>query len=137
MSEVLGVKGLAEFNRSLKRLDSELPKGLRIALNDCSDFLIQKTVPLIPKKTGRAAGSLKARSSRTAVRIGVGGSKAPWYPWLDFGGEGKRKGRPSRREFIKEGRYLYPTLRTNRDHFSQILQGSLEKTARAAGLEVD
>lgn len=137
MSEVLAVKGLAEFNRSLKRLDAELPKGLRIALNECSDFLIKKTTPKIPRRTGRAAGSLKARSTRTAVRISVGGARAPYYPWLDFGGKGKQPGRPTERPFIKEGRYLYPTLRTNRDEFSRILQEALDKTGQAAGLEVD
>lgn len=130
------VKGLKEFNRSLKSLDADLPKATRIALNGCSDFLIAKTLPLIPRRTGRAAKSLKAKSTRTSVRIGVGGKQAPYYPWLDFGGA-VGKGRSVRRPFHTEGRYLYPTLRRNRDEFTKIMQGAILDVARGAGLDVD
>jgi hypothetical protein len=129
------VKGLKEFNRSLKSLDSDLPKATRIALNGCSDFLIAKTRPQIPRRSGRAANSLKAKSTRTSVRIGVGGRTAPYYPWLDFGGRVGR-GRSVARPFYSEGRYLYPTLRRNRDEFTKIMQGAILEVARGAGLEV-
>lgn len=130
------VEGLAEFNRGLRKLNSDLPKGLRIALNGCSDFLIAKTVPLIPRRSGAAARSLKARSTRTSVRIAVGGKRAPYYPWLDFGGKtGRRKS--VERKFYKEGRYLYPTLRKNRDEFTKIMESALIGVARGAGLDVD
>jgi hypothetical protein len=129
------VTGLKEFNRSLKSLDSDLPKATRIALNGCADFLIAQTRPQIPRRTGRAANSLKARSTRTSVRIGVGGRQAPYYPWLDFGG---RVGRAKsvHRPFYTEGRYLYPTLRKNRDEFTKIMEGAILEVARSAGLEV-
>lgn len=132
---VLEVAGLKEFQKGLRRLDADLPKALRVALNGCSDFLIAKTVPLIPKRSGAAARSLKARSTRTAVRIAVGGKSAPYYPWLDFGGQVGRAGSVPR-PFYKEGRYLYPTLRKNRDEFTKIMQGSLVTIAHDAGLDV-
>jgi hypothetical protein len=132
----VGVEGLAAFTRGLKKLDSDLPKGLRIALNGCAEFLIAKTQPTIPRRTGAAANSLKARSTQKAVRIGVGGRKAPYYPWLDFGGKtgiNKSVDRP----FFKEGRYLYPTLRKHRNDFTDIMQGAILGIARGAGLDVD
>jgi hypothetical protein len=132
----IAVDGLKEFNRGLRRLDAELPKGLRIALNGCSDFLIQKTKGLIPKRTGAAANSLKAKSTRTSVRIGVGGKRAPYYPWLDFGGK-TGIGGSVKRPFYKEGRYLYPTLRHNRDEFTKIMEKAVVGVARGAGLDVD
>lgn len=132
---VLEVTGLKEFQKGLRRLDSDLPKALRIALNGCSDFLIAKTVPQIPRRSGAAARSLKARSTRTAVRIAVGGRSAPYYPWLDFGG---KVGRANSivRPFYSEGRYLYPTLRKNRDEFTKIMQGALGTIAHDAGLDL-
>jgi hypothetical protein len=130
------VDGLKQFNRALRKLDADLPKGLRLALNGCSDFLIAKTVPQIPKRSGAAARSLKARSTRTSVRIGVGGRAAPYYPWLDFGGKTGRH-KSVVRPFFTEGRYLYPTLRRNRSEFAKILEGALVDVARGAGLDVD
>jgi hypothetical protein len=129
------VRGLAEFSRSLRKVDSEAAKGLRVASNEAADFLINATRPKMPSRTGAARKSLKARSTRTAVRVSMGGPRAPYVPWLDFGGHVGR-GNSVRRPFIKEGRYLYPTFHANRDQFQQILQESLVRAAESAGLEV-
>lgn len=133
----IGIEGLAEFNRGLRQLDKDAPKGLRLAGNEAADLLITETRPLIPKVSGRAAASLKARSTRTSARVGVGGKKAAYYPWLDFGGQGRIPGRPAPREFIKEGRYLYPTLRKVRPQIEAKLGQALVAVARGAGLVVD
>lgn len=137
MEPKIGIKGLAEFNRGLRKLDSDAPKQLRIALNSGADLLIDKTRPKIPSKTGAARASLKARSTRTSVRVAVGGRKAPYVPWLDYGGEGRIKGRPAPRPFIKAGRYLYPTLAQIRPQVIATLDDSIRTVARNAGLEVD
>lgn len=136
MNGKVEVKGLAEFSRALKKLDADAPKGVRLALNESADFLISATKPKIPSRTGAARASLKAKSTRTLVRISAGGRRAPYYPWLDFGGRTGRR-RSVSREFIKEGRYLYPTLRVERQRFQDILQDSLVKVAEGAGMEVD
>lgn len=137
MEPKIGIKGLAEFNRGLRKLDSDAPKQLRVALNSGADLLIDKTRPKIPSRTGNARASLKARSTRTSVRVGVGGKKAPYVPWLDYGGEGRIRGRPAPREFIKAGRYLYPTLGQVRPQIIATLDDSIRAVARNAGLEVD
>lgn len=136
MDQKISIKGLAEFNRGLRKLDSEAPKQLRVALNSGADLLIQKTRPLIPARSGAARGSLVARSTRTSVRIAVGGRKAPYYPWLDFGGKtGRRKSVD--RPFYHAGRYLYPTLAKIQGDITKILDDSIRTVARNAGLEVD
>ena len=137
MNEKVKITGLAEFNRSLRKLDKEAPKGLRIALNGAADLLIDKTRPKIPRRSGKAAASLKAKSTRTSARVSIGGKKAAYMPWLDFGGEGKRSGRPSARPFIKSGRYLYPTLGKVRPDIEALLGDSLVAVARNSGLDVD
>lgn len=132
----IGIEGLNEFQRALKKLDSDLPKLVRIANNSAADLLIKKTQPLIPSRSGKARASLKARSTRVSARIQVGGAKAPYYPWLDFGGTTGRA-KSVVRPFFKEGRYLYPTLRKNRDEIAQMQHDSMADIARQAGLDVD
>lgn len=136
MEPKVSIKGLAEFSRGLKKLDSEAPKQLRIGLNAAADLLIDKTRPQIPVKTGAARASLKARSTRTSARIAVGGKKASYYPWLDFGGKTGRKGSVVR-PFYKAGRYLYPTLGKVRPLILAELDQQIRTVARNAGLAVD
>lgn len=136
MIEKVGVEGLSKFSRSLKQVSSDAPKALRIALNGASDYLISEARPLIPSRTGRARASLKASSTRTAVRVSEGGPKAPYMPWLDYGGRtGPR--RSVERPFIKEGRYLYPTLHKSREQFTDLLTSAIVGVATGAGLDVD
>lgn len=137
MDAKVAVEGLAEFSRGLRKLDAEAPKQLRLTFNAAADLLISKTRPKIPARSGRARNSLKARSTRTSARVAVGGTKARHYPWLDFGGQGRIKGRPAPREFIREGRYLYPTLRQIKPQIAELLDDGLRQVARDAGLEVD
>lgn len=139
MSEVaIRIDGLAKFSRNLKKLDSDLPKALRIALNEAADLVVGDARKLVPTRSGRAASSIRAASTRTAVRVALGGNRAPYAPWLEFGGRvGPR--RSVRREFIKEGRYLYPTYFGHRDsgRIQEVLETALLRVAGQAGVEVD
>lgn len=136
MIEKVGVEGLSKFSRSLKQVSSEAPKALRIALNGASDYLITEARPLIPSRTGAARASLKASSTRTAVRVSEGGPKAPYMPWLDYGGR-TGPNRSVERPFRKEGRYLYPTLHKSREHFTDLLASAIVGVAEHAGLDVN
>lgn len=131
------VGGLAQLNRGLKAIDSNAPKELRIALNSSAALLVDETRPTIPSDTGAARRSLVARSTRTSARVAVGGKKAPYFPWLDFGGEGRVKGRPAHRPFLKEGRYVYPTLRKVTPKIRSSLHESISAVIRNAGMVED
>lgn len=131
------VGGLAQLSRALKAIDNDAPKQLRLGLNDAANLLVDRTRPKIPTVTGAARRSLVARSTRTSARVGVGGKKARYYPWLDFGGQGRVAGRPAHRPFIKEGRYVYPTLRQIRPAIEQVLQQAITTVIRNAGLQED
>jgi hypothetical protein len=129
------ITGLREFQRALKEMDAGLPKLIRVALNEASGLVISYARPRIPKKSGKAAGSLKVRSSQRQARIAAGGTRAPWYPWLDYGGA-VGIGGSVKREFRKEGRYIYPGLRENQDEITAAMEKALTELARTAGLEV-
>jgi len=133
----IGVQGLAKLNKGLRAIDKEAPKELRLALNSAAGLLVDHARPKIPSLTGAARRSLVARSTRTTARVAVGGKKAAYLPWLDFGGQGRRPGRPAARPFLREGRYIYPTLREIRPRIEAQLQESLDAVIRNAGLDAD
>lgn len=130
------VTGLREFQANLRKMDSDLPKMLRVALNEASQLVIDYAQPRMPHKSGRAAASLKARSSQREARVALGGRRAPYAPWLDFGGQGKRKGRPPARPFMREGRYVYRGLAVKRAEVIDLMSSALADVARGAGLDV-
>jgi hypothetical protein len=137
MEARIAVGGLAQLNRGLRALDNDAPKALRVALNEAAQLLVDRARPEVPSVSGAARRSMVARSTRTSARVAVGGKRAPYFPWLDFGGEGRVKGRPAARPFIREGRYIYPTLGRIRPEIEAQLQESISAVIRGAGLTED
>ncbi|MEU7817058.1 hypothetical protein [Pseudonocardia sp. NPDC049154] len=133
------VEGLREFNRNLRRMDKDLPKGLRLAGNEAAKIVVDEAkprVPIGPGRGGHAASSIKAASTRTAARVSAGGKRFPYYPWLDFGGRvGPNKS--VRRPFLKKGRYIWAAFDDRRDDVEQVLNTELVNVARSAGIGVD
>jgi hypothetical protein len=129
------VTGLRELQRALKEADAGLPKLIRVALNQASELVINYAKPHVPKRTGKAAASLKVRSTAKLARIAAGGRAAPYYPWLDFGGKVGR-GKSVDRPFYTEGRYIYPALRKNREEITAVMSTALTELARTAGMDV-
>ncbi|WP_020385881.1 HK97 gp10 family phage protein [Kribbella catacumbae] len=136
MTDAIKIDGLAEFTRNLKKLDSDLPKALRMAFNAAAEVVVTDARQGIPTKSGKAKASVNARSTASASRV-VGGSKrVPYYPWLDFGGR-VGKGRSVSRPFIKHGRYIYNAYFDNQARYAELVEQALLDVARQAGIEVD
>jgi hypothetical protein len=135
-SEAIRIAGLREFRANLKRIDSDLPKAMRVAFNGATELIVNDARPRVPRRSGRAAASIKVRSTQTAARIVAGGKQAPYYPWLDFGGKVGRKN-SVRRPFLKHGRYIYNAYFSNKARYAELLEDALIDTVRAAGLDVD
>jgi HK97 gp10 family phage protein len=138
VSEAIKIEGLNEFVRNLKKLDTDLPKAVRKAFNTAADVVVDDARPSIPKRTGKAQASVRAQSTQTEARVKGGGKKAPWYPWLDFGGRVGRK-KSVKRAFLKEGRYIYAAYFKNRDSgkFEEVMTGALVAVVEGAGIGVD
>lgn len=136
MADPIKIDGLDAFVRNLKVIEADLPKTLRGAMNEAADLVVAYARPKIPTRSGRAARSLRVASTQKRARIRAGGSRAPYYPWLDFGGRvGRRKS--VRRPFLKDGRYIYAGFFARRREFEQVLTRGLLDTVRRAGIEVD
>lgn len=137
MDDPIRIDGLAEFSRNLRKLDGDLPKALRLGMNRAADLVVANAQPRVARRSGRASRTVKARSTRTAARVVAGSARVPYFPWLDYGGEGRVKGRPAARKFVKEGRYVYAGFRAVRNQFAAALEAELLKAAASAGVEVD
>lgn len=139
MADAVSITGLSEFRAALKAMDRDLPKALRLAFNTAAEIVVADARPRVPSRSGKARGSVKARSTQAYSRVSGGGSRAPYYPWLDFGGTIEpRRGQFIRRPFLKkEGRYIYAAYFSNRDRYGTVLQDALVKVAEQAGIEVE
>lgn len=133
--DTVKVHGLREFARELRKMDSDLPKALRLAMNESADVVVDEARPRVPVRSGRARKTVKPRSTRTLVRVVGGGKRAPYYPWLDFGGRVGR-GLSVRRPFIKEGRYIYAAYYDKSEKFVEVMQQAIIRVAEQAGVEV-
>lgn len=138
MAGEIRVRGLREFNRNLRQIDREAPKGLRLAGNAAAGIVVRHAkprVPVGPPKGGHALSSLRASSTRTAARVSGGNKRFSYYAWLDFGG---RVGRHNsvHRPFIKRGRYIWPAFVDNRAHVQDELHEALVGVALRAGVRV-
>lgn len=126
------ITGLRQMNKALKQVDTDLPKGTRLALNEGATIVADEARPHVPRRTGRAAATYRARSTRTAARVAIGGAKAPYVPWLDFGGTANT----AKRQFIKSGRYLFPALERKRPEVLAALERAVVAVVEGAGLDV-
>lgn len=132
---VLAVAGLKEMRRGLKGLDKDLPKGVRLMLNQVAQVVVDGARPLIPSVSGAARASLRAASSQTAARVAAGGPKAPYYPWLDFGGRVGRN-KATKRPFYREGRYIFVTVAKRQDEIQAAMLEAVAELARSNGIDV-
>lgn len=134
-TEPIKISGLAEFNRSLRKLSKDAPKALRLVGNEAAQSVVKGAQAEVPRLTGNAANSIKASSTRTAARVRGGGARVPYYGFLDHGGAVGRN-ESVHREFIKTGRYLYPAFDRSRDAVADALNDGLAKVVADAGLGV-
>lgn len=137
MTDAIRVTGLREFRLGLKSMDSGLPKTMRVTLNDAAGVIVTDARTRVPRRSGRAAGSIRARSTQTMARVSAGGGRATYYPWLDFGGRVGRRNSVVRPYVGKHGRYIYRAYMTRKSAFAEALSDGLVDLARRSGIDVD
>lgn len=106
------VQGLAEVRRWVATFEPNLRPVLRDELKRAANTTVRPAVSRrVPKRSGSAAGSVRAVSRGNTVQIVAGSRSVPYFGWLDFGGTlrpvGKRHN-TIKRPKVKGGRYMYP-----------------------------
>lgn len=134
-SNSVTIEGLREFQAALKKADGYSQTMLRVVLNNVATPVAHAAQGNVPRRSGAAAGSIRVASSQREARVKAGGAKAPYYPWLDFGGSVGRKG-SVHRPFIKKGRYLYPAYEAHRDEVVTQMEYGLALLSAASGIDI-
>ncbi len=135
-SPTVQVTGLREVNAALRATGKEAPKEMREEFRKIIEPLARVAAGKYPSVTGRAARSVTPRASATGAGIAFGGSRAPYAPWLDFGGAVGRK-RSIVRPFVRQGRYVYPTVMDARDNLEEAAGDAVLTVARRHGFDTD
>jgi hypothetical protein len=130
------VDGIRDLQKALREVDRDLPKQLAAGLAEASEIVAGVARAKVPTRSGRAATSIKVKKQQRGAALAVGGSKAPYYGWLDFGGKVGRN-KANRRPFIPGGRYVYPSLREKDAEVKAKVDEVLERLARLAGFATD
>lgn len=126
------VRGIKDLSKALREIDKDLPKELGAGLAEAAAIVADAARPKVPQRTGKAAASIKVRKQQRGAALAVGGSKAPYFPWLDFGGKTGRNN-SVRRPFVPGGRYIYPTLADKREQVNAKVDEVMARLAEKAG----
>ncbi len=123
---------MKELRRKLRDAGDGFSKELGQAGKKAADVIAAAARSRVPVDSGRAQSSIRATAGRGGKVVG-GGAKAPYYPWLDFGGSVGRK-KAVHREFIATGRYLYPAFTDKRGEVLDVYVAAVHEVLRKADL---
>ena len=138
MANAIVISGLREFRNSLRKMDGESQKKLRLVFNEAGQVIVEATKAKIPVLTGAARASVRAVSKQSQGIIKAGGAKVPYYGWLDFGGGSVGRNDSVYRASVgKDGRYLYPSYNENKAKVRALVEKGLVELAEEAGIKVD
>lgn len=134
----VNVEGFRRLNRALKQVDPALQKELATDLKAIAEQLAVKVRAKMPRRSGRAAGTVRGGATMRTAYVQQGKASVPYVGWLDFGGTLRPSGgrrNTIRRTVVKGGRYLYPTVAENRDDTLRAAEQAFDKAARRADLK--
>lgn len=127
------IDGLRDLQAALKAADGESQKQIRVVLNDAADIVVGTARPLIPRRSGKLASSLKVASGQREAAVKLGAAKIPYAGWIEFGGRVGRKESVTRR-YVRGGRTVYPSVRRREAEITAAMEAGLTRLAEEAGL---
>jgi hypothetical protein len=127
---------MAEARRLARQFDGlgdDVQKTVNQEIGLISGRMVSRIRARVPSKSGRARASVRAQGGK----ITAGGTGAPHYPWLEFGGSTKvpGAGRRVQRGFIKTGRYIFPTISEGKAKDLAAVENALARVAKKHGLD--
>jgi hypothetical protein len=108
----VGIVGMRALRRDIARQtgqgNSAVYKAIRQAGLEAAEPVAGLTRSKLPQVTGRLAGDVRTTASRTGAAVRMGRSNLRYAGWAEFGGH-RRVPHDSQREFLRQGRYLFPS----------------------------
>lgn len=117
------VVGADELRRGMVLLAGDLSKNTRDYLDEVARRRADATVLIVPRVTGRLAGSVTVTRTSSGANVSIGNEGTPYAGWVEFGGT---RGRP----YISEGRYLYPVALADRAQVDRDVTTTTEREIR-------
>lgn len=121
------VDGLADLRRSLRAIDRELPKELRVVIKGAAEVIAAEARVRAPKRTGKLAGSIKATTSGAS---GIVRSRLPYANVQNWGGTIRPRGAPTH---IKGRHFVDGALDAKREAAAQALARGMDDLLRRQG----
>ena len=115
------VSGMAETQRSLKKLDPALALAFRKEFLTIGKKIAADAKTEVPSVSGKARGSIRAGMKGQTPYVAGGKASVPYYGWLDFGSRTPKSGQPrsvgpwkGSGSGPKRGRFIYKAIDKNR-----------------------
>lgn len=139
--DAIRVEGLREFQASLKAIDGQSQRALRVMLNEAAEIVVVAARKRAPVRTGRLRNSIRATSQQRFGVVSGGGARVPYFGATDYGnrrGAGRGVGRSDAAglPFIATGRILYPAYLTVKPGVEAALNAGLTRLIEQHGLVV-
>lgn len=124
---------LSDWQQSLGRFSAGADERITRMLTMAAETVAGDARTLVPRgPSGAARASLGVRQVSGDPAVAGGGSKAPYYPWLEFGGAVGRK-ESVRRTVVPGGRYIFPTWMKNRTDILTAMERGMADLAKESG----
>lgn len=119
--------------RQFHGLGADVQKDVNREIGLITGRMVSRIRGKVPSRSGRARASVKAKGGK----ITAGGPGAAHFPWLEFGGSTKvpGAGRRVRRDFVKTGRYIFPTISEGKAKDLEAVEGAIARVAKKHGLD--
>jgi hypothetical protein len=115
--------GLQQAYLEMELWSVELGAAIEAAGQNFGEFVADVVRAEVPVVTGTLAGSVRSEAIPAGVSVSIG-EDVPYAGWIEFGGT---RGR----EWIPEGRYLYPTARAAEPEWAVLAIETANETARS------
>lgn len=132
-SLAIQVRGLADFQRELRRID--LAKDLRLANLEAAQVVASAArarASALGSVAAKTAPSIRAAAEQRRAKVAMGGAGYPFAFGAEFGGQG----RPTTMQFEPhrgtQGYWLYPAVRGTREEFMDAYERALDQLMRRA-----
>lgn len=130
------VSGVELVRIALASLEIQAVQQLDDIGNDAAESVaarVRLVMPIGPVAAGHARSSVEVdHGAGLRATITEGGPRFPYVGWLDFGGNVGRR-HTNHRQWIKGGRYLFPSLKTVRPGLEPLMHEGLREAARRSG----
>lgn len=123
---------LSDWQRAMGRFSAGVADRVARLLEFAAETVADDAERLVPRgPSGAARASLKA----IGASVSIGGPRAPYGPWLEFGGRVGVNESVSRR-VVPGGRSIWPSWEKNRTDILTAMERGLGDLAKESGLDV-